>query len=358
MSDENKIAYQNMRMSYGEVLRNTVIVGTPNFLLPTVITNPFLLIPSMVIAPLAAITFTMYLTGKHREKVQEARDKVAERIFDTVINNIGKEEYILYLRPFATDGNLGMSSKLKEVKDYARSNSDVTSKAIGELGTLQKGDMEIQFADIFWSGRLPLIALDKYKYAQGAGRVAVDNDNWREIILKLAENAKGIFVTLVNDGGKHFKGTIWEIQKLVEYDLIKKCIFYMPPLTDELNDKNEKYLFHNNWQNARKTLQKSGIYVPEYNETIGNSRGYLLKCISDYPMCVSIPVETHMKAYFPDKILNLSDNVVTIDILKILLGEKFYSEVYSKCHTSRNDMIKDLSLNGNIKIKVKVHVAE
>ncbi|NJM73955.1 MAG: hypothetical protein HC862_29765 [Scytonema sp. RU_4_4] len=373
MSNADDIAYQEMRISYGEnfkyLISATGITAVAAFLALSI--NPLL----AALNPFGIVTlllFQGYSKDKHRLKIQDARNRVAERILKLVKDHKSTRNYFLYLRPFVIQADLGMSSLHKHVKFSARLSSGpkVTTQTIGELVTDMNGDIELQLADVLWSQKLPLIAAfakddetGEYELPYGAGRVKLSSElsktpphieQWKKDITNLAEQANGIIVTLVNDGGEYGYETIHtEINMLVQTRLLQKTLFYVPPLTND-----DKVQFQKNWDTTRMLLSHYGVHVPNFSERdFRIARGYLLKCLIKPSICVAMPLEVHKRLYFPDDIVDSSSNILTSDILMSLIGKHFYDEAYSKCQYNSLNTQK-LSINKNLNIQVTIYRAE
>ncbi|NJO29990.1 MAG: hypothetical protein HC874_22515 [Richelia sp. SL_2_1] len=237
-------------------------------------------------------------------KIQDKRNEIATDILNKV-NKGGKiQDYVLYLRPFSTSGQLAMMQDYQIARRRLISaRSALLQQEMSELQVYLLGDMELQFADALWSSRLPLVALleiDRDEQGQGAGRIQEKfGDDWLCYVSKLAEKAKGIIVTLVSDGGVSGQGTINEIQMLRNKELLDKTLFFVPVLTDGSNQKS----FQKEWKETRTIiLNQIGISLPNFQpDDFFHIKGYFLKYVTEYSIFVEIPVDSFIKCIFPGR---------------------------------------------------------
>jgi hypothetical protein len=303
-----------------------------------------------LISPLAylylPIWFAIGFYRESRDKIQQARNEVATDIFNRVNDGRYFQEYVLYLRPFITSGKAGFVRSYQKAENMWFVDHNVMMKPAVEAGVIDRGDMELQFGDTLWSSKIPLIALSETdrKEGQGAGRIQKQfGADWLNYVSKLAENAKGIIVTLASDEGMSKPGTINEIKMLRNKKLLDKTLFFVPALTNKSDIEV--------WEKTRNTIFKEiEISLPNYKyEDFSIGKGYFLKYLTEYSMFVEIPVDSFKKMHFPWETTNPFNNIIDYTILMDLIKINTY-----KVNNSRGDLIK-LSLGNNIIIEAKVY---
>jgi len=114
-------------------------------------------------------------------------------------------------------------------------------------------DFETFLARIL-SEKAPIIALGSPGEIVGAGRIHVEETEWREKFAWLAENAELIFII---PGAR--EGILWEIEWIKLNRLLDKCIFVCPP---ETKNKTLASL----WSESANKLREYGISLPAHNE--------------------------------------------------------------------------------------------
>jgi len=157
---------------------------------------------------------------------QKYRDSKANEILgvllgtDTSAAQKSKDPFYLYLRPFASTGNLPQMTK-SDMTTFSK------SLYIDLNGSTEKKlyeDLETIIARIVLPKGL-LITLGKPGELVGAGRIPSDDKSWKLIFLKLAADAKAIFLL-----PSMHQGTQTEIAAIISEDyLLRKTIFIVPP---------------------------------------------------------------------------------------------------------------------------------
>jgi hypothetical protein len=153
-----------------------------------------------------ALTIAIVAVGRWTRggvgRVQSERDQAAMGVVEAVLRGAEAEAYSLYLRPFAVTGVLEV---------------DVSDRWD------EKVELESVLAEALWPLG-PVVALGQPGEHLGAGRIAVDEEEWRQAVEKLMRQAQRILLIPSNR-----PGTLWEIQRILDLELLSRTIFVMPP---------------------------------------------------------------------------------------------------------------------------------
>lgn len=177
---------------------------------------------------------------------QHARDVRALAIYEALKRNETPPHYTVYLRPFASTG---------EISDVS-----ITSPLAGALG-LSLGGEELEL-----EGQMeravrplgPLIALGQPLEHIGAGRIFVGEDEWREAIKLLLSKARLIIML---PSARH--GTLEEIEMIIDTGLIDRAVMIDPPNVNS----SKKFNQPEEWTKVRDAFAKRGFTVPEDSHT-------------------------------------------------------------------------------------------
>lgn len=202
----------------------------------------FLAIPAFML-----VGFIVHVV--HEESVQSARNRTARIIEEKVRTGQYEGRYFLYLRPFSSTGAIKVGNPEKDHTPafFLPFNWHVSWRL----------ELEQVFSDALAS-KGPLIALGSPGEHFGAGRLPVEEQVWQETVKNLARNAQGILVL-----PSHHPGTRWEIAWLRENNLLEKTVFIMPPA----ESKKRRARQWDHWLASASTLQKVGVFLPEYAPT-------------------------------------------------------------------------------------------
>jgi hypothetical protein len=203
------------------------------------------------------LLFFLYNTVRKRWilRQQAARDHEAASILASIEGSSGtSERFALYLRPFTATKNIPTSLP-------------------GSYYTDSKFDGLIDFEAILEDAQpdaTPLIALGHPNETYGAGRLTSEDETWKTKIIELMQGAKTIYVI-----PSEHAGTLWEISHMQKTQLIRKCIFIMPPTGAAIWRKEEEKDWTydepfvdepSQWSTTRNALQAVGITLPEYDK--------------------------------------------------------------------------------------------
>lgn len=114
-------------------------------------------------------------------------------------------------------------------------------------------DLETQIAYAI-NISLPIVALGSPGEHIGFGRIETSEEDWKEDVLRLMDEAKIILLI-----PSYRLGTKWEIEQLRDRSYLKKTIFIMPP---ELQLKGKPLSIE--WNLTAQTMSKLGFQVPSH----------------------------------------------------------------------------------------------
>ncbi len=146
---------------------------------------------------------------------QRRRDLIAERVWRTLKAGGAPQPFCLYLRPFASTDEIDQSAAFAT----PLAAGDVTHIAIGD----DRAELE---AEIEWALRPigPLVALGAPMEHQGAGRILVQDTEWRDAVRRLVDAAR-LIVLLPSSR----MGTLWEVRQLLNGEALAKTLIIDPP---------------------------------------------------------------------------------------------------------------------------------
>jgi hypothetical protein len=168
-----------------------------------------ILLITVMATPLMSMANALYRADVLR--AQQRRDDHATRLAQAVLAGEPVEQFALYLRPFVSTDRLmvqPLPSTISEVPVYL--------------------DVETLLARSF-RGTVPVIALGQSgDTVEGAARVLVRDDNWRETVEALARRAEFIAMVPLSR-----PGTMGELEWLKQSELLNKVLFIMPEIPHE-----------------------------------------------------------------------------------------------------------------------------
>jgi hypothetical protein len=175
--------------------------------------------------------------------VQRARDRKAAEMSEAVMTGHAPP-YFLYLRPFFLTRRMDLANP-----KHAQIPTTVNFYSEGK-----KIDLETMLERAVRKYGI-LLALGQPGEMLGAGRLAVDDKEWKERFEALAVAAECIFVI-----PSHTTGCKWEIEWLRGHAYLSRSVFIMPPKLDR-----QKVDIEQRWRQAASALVGSGINLPIYN---------------------------------------------------------------------------------------------
>ncbi len=190
---------------------------------------------------LIPIGFPLFILGK---MVVDSYEKVEQQKRDSRVWH-NKRSFVLYLRPFTTDGNIIVPNP-----DF---------KPLGIDKFIDKEEDDLQFL-LINKINAELVAIGKKTNGFGAGIIWARDIEWFHVFKNRAKKALLIFVL-----PSYHKGTFREIAYLKEEELLNKCLFIMPPL-NALSDGISTQDF---WEKTAIKMKKIRITLPEYSPSGG-----------------------------------------------------------------------------------------
>jgi hypothetical protein len=173
---------------------------------------------------------------------QHARDLCAGGIYEALKRNETPQPYTVYLRPFASTGEI----------------SDVSISApVPGLSGVNFGGEEIELeAQMERAVRPlgPLVALGRPLEHIGAGRILVGEDEWRGAIKLLLSKARLIIML-----PSARLGTLEEVEMIIDSGLIGRAVLIDPPNMSA----SKKFNQPEEWAKVRDAFSKRGFTVPE-----------------------------------------------------------------------------------------------
>lgn len=176
-------------------------------------------------AVIVLVSWGQAAAKKHRLKLQREDEVWAESL---------NSPFTLFLRPFATEGEIGIPSQSRpfsflSIFEENEAIEQQLARAIGDLRVV--GGLESTVGQV---------------------RVLSSDDDWKEKFARLAKAAARIFVLPLLG-----PGTLWEIEWLKENGLLSKTIFIMP-MSLTFTD------YGATWEASKAELAANGISVPHY----------------------------------------------------------------------------------------------
>jgi hypothetical protein len=229
------------------------------------------IISVMPIMAIANWLYRMDLASFQRERNQMADHFVRESHKPSA----RPKPFSLYLRPFSTTNRLASS---------ALPNANNPPMPMNEAREFQQVDLE-SLVERALRPCTPLIGLGSDDDSHdGAGRVAVSDDDWKDIVSVLAKKATIRFIVPLD-----YPSTQWELKWLIDNDLVNGTLFLMPqPVMVQANgiwtprDQGKK-LFHSGfwsydpksqtmdvpgeWKRAMTAARKLGVRLPLMTST-------------------------------------------------------------------------------------------
>lgn len=183
------------------------------------------------------------LTALGRRRVQRRRDARADAVVRALLDGAAPPPFALYLRPFSVTGRLAVVNR--------------RWRGLPFLPGYFAHEAELEFERLLAAAlapALPLVALGRPGEAIGAGRIAVEDAEWKAVFQRLIEAARWI-VMIPCDQGE----TRWEVEQLVVQGRLGKTVFIMPPAL-----KHGAIDMAPLWRQLRAGLADAGVCLPAY----------------------------------------------------------------------------------------------
>ena len=203
----------------------------------------------LVAFPILIIGERLGSLGREFKKTHEfcivvpEREATAAKIAESALDGtLGNEEFILYLRSFATAGRLPVANP--------QSRSIPFLPGFYRRPTLI--DLESAITDSLWNW-CPVVAEGGEDLVVGAGRIRSTEEKWRQTIVALASRAR-LILFVPHDS----PGCRWEIRALMQCNLQGKTVFVMPPASAITADQ---------WKVTQNGWAEENVVLPPYKST-------------------------------------------------------------------------------------------
>ncbi|MFT3723690.1 MAG: hypothetical protein QM773_08905 [Hyphomonadaceae bacterium] len=145
---------------------------------------------------------------------QHARDIDAQALLAALRRGEGRPPFTLYLRPFASTGEI-------DEEELAPLLVGGRTPGLGMISARYELEHQIERATRKVG---PLVALGLPLEHIGAGRIAVDETNWKEAV-ELLTRAAALIIMLPSSRA----GTQWEISHILDGDMMQRTVIIDPP---------------------------------------------------------------------------------------------------------------------------------
>jgi hypothetical protein len=193
-------------------------------------------VTAAILAGAAGVTLFSTLAELYGQRRRDAR---AAAIFAALQSGGDAPPFTLYLRPFVSTGAF---------RDVG---APIGGGAAGMIGTSIELEAQIERA-VRPLG--PLICLGKPLEHIGAGRILVDEDNWKQAVRLLMTKAR-LVIMLPSSR----LGTLEEIEMILDSDIIKRTVVIDPPNIA----RSKNYDHRGEWKHIQQAFAKRGFEVPE-----------------------------------------------------------------------------------------------
>lgn len=180
------------------------------------------------------------------EANQRAREWFARSVYASIRRGVDpRTDYALYLRPFwvtgrqkpvddaafeaTRDGTSARDFQDAQTGKWVRTEMPIFQGQVGvslRQSTFEQNEEFESAVERSFAFAGTLLALGAPGEAVGAARVSVVEADWKAAIIALTQSAN-ICIVIPSEN----PGTLWEIRRLVQYRLLNKCCFIMPPRT-------------------------------------------------------------------------------------------------------------------------------
>ena len=169
-------------------------------------------------------------------RVQAERDQAAQAVVETVLAGGEAEAFFLYLRPFAVTGVLEATARSRSTMP----NLDGSWEETVELES-------VVAEALLPMG--PLVALGQPGEHFGAGRTAVQDEDWHQVVEGLMRQAQ-VILLIPSDR----PGTLWEVRRILDLGFLSKTVMIMQP--------GQRWT--SPWAAARREIAELGVELPPF----------------------------------------------------------------------------------------------
>lgn len=175
-----------------------------------------------------------HLEEGQKKPVQAGRNDAAEELFGAISSGAPYGPFVLYLRAFLVTNRMRTSRMM----DFSPADHPDAEEALANM----------------CAGRAELVALGQPEEAFGAGRVAVEEAEWKEVVVGLMDAA-----TLILLVPSDRPGTMWEFEQILNRGHLSKTLFLRPLHAASL--EGEWKITQGAW------LERFGQRLPPWKET-------------------------------------------------------------------------------------------
>lgn len=210
----------------------------------------------LLLTQASVVSFVVLFVGGwfvriHDEKMMYLKHDRAQALVESKTQAI-PSNLVMYLRPFDSTNKYFINSEWMNIFSEYGFSYDASD------------DIEMLISKSL-QRKYEFVALGKPGEHRGAGRILVNEEDWKEQVERLSKGS--LFILIIPS---HKEGTLWEIEMIMNNGLLDKTIFIIPPLNRLLYTcgSNDEHLSRRKTQEACEELglslpmneQDGGIY--------------------------------------------------------------------------------------------------
>lgn len=204
-----------------------------------------------------ALFSTVFFDNFEKAEVQKVRDNYAKGVFEKLPETDRK--FALFLRGFVSTNQV-KSFQGRDVLQYLVDFVLLMVAVVVPFASLAIGKRQanVELEEALHKACEPvadLVAIGRHGEHNGAGRIEVDDDHWQDAVDQLCDAANLIFI-IPHDT----PGTMWEIEKLLTQDMMKKVLVVKPPRRAKLIGNT--YDPRKHWPTISKAFRDHGYDLP------------------------------------------------------------------------------------------------
>jgi hypothetical protein len=237
-----------------------------------------LLAAAVYVALLVAYVAIAVWLGMHEKRMvaveQHLRDTFAADVYQKLTaGGTAAPAFSLYLRPFVSTNDLRLPSHLTDTTPVTASartpaeqfQAKITGEDLasgGHLGTTvgtMRRQTELEGVIMAAVARhAPLVCLGSRLEHAGAGRIEVRDEDWQIAVQHLIHAAQLVVVA-----PSERPGTLWEIETILDSNLVDRCVFIDLPSTKRSGGNFDQ---DKEWLAIRSAFARRGYDLPENTE--------------------------------------------------------------------------------------------
>lgn len=192
----------------------------------------------LLLTQASVVSFVVLFVGGwfvriHDEKMMYLKHDRAQALVESKTQAI-PSNLVMYLRPFDSTNKYFINSEWMNIFSEYGLSYDVSD------------DIEMLISKSL-QRKYEFVALGKPGEHRGAGRILVNEKDWKEQVERLSKGS--LFILIIPS---HKEGTLWEIEMIMNNGLLDKTIFVIPPLNGLLYtcESNVEHLSREKTQEA------------------------------------------------------------------------------------------------------------